>query len=78
MGKAIISTKLSNEMPFPILHGKHVHFVQTEEEIDSAVRLLINDHQYRQQLENGAREYFDEYLAPQIVIRRLIDQAAND
>ena len=37
MGKAIISTPLTREMPSPLVHGKHVHFVNSVEEIYDAV-----------------------------------------
>lgn len=72
MGKAIISTPLLNEMPFQFEHGKQVHFVQTEEDIDNAVKMIMNDSLYAQKLEKGAKEYFDNYLAPDKIIEYLI------
>ena len=74
MGKAIISTPLLNEMPFQFEHGKQVHFVQTEEDIDNAVKMIMNDSLYAQKLEKGAKEYFDNYLAPEKVIENLIKE----
>lgn len=74
LGKAIISTPLLNEMPFPFEHGKHVHFVHAEKDIKCAVEKVVNDRLYRQQLEQGARAYFDKYLSPEAVARRLIER----
>lgn len=65
LGKAIISTSLSNDLPEPLVHGVHIHFVENdEEEIRRAVLLIVNDNAYRQTLENGAREYWEKYGTP--------------
>lgn len=71
MGKAIISTPLSREMPCPMEHGKNIHFVTTEEELYEAVAKINNDAAYRQQLEQGARDYYEEWIAPEVQIKRL-------
>jgi UDP:flavonoid glycosyltransferase YjiC (YdhE family) len=60
-------------MPFPLLHGEHIHFIESETEIKGAVEKIINDQSYRHKLENGARAYFDKYLAPEVVVKKLID-----
>jgi glycosyltransferase involved in cell wall biosynthesis len=73
MGKAIISTPLGNEMPVELIHGEQIHFVESETEIENAVQRIITDHNYRRKLEKGAREYFDKYLAPEIVVKRLTE-----
>jgi len=74
MGKAIISTPLTREMPGEgLVHGKNIHFVNTIDEIYDAVIRIRDDAAYRQQLEQGARAYYEQYLAPEVVIRRIID-----
>ena len=73
MGKAMISMPLLNDMPFPFEHGKHVHFVNSYKEIDFAVHKILNDNSYRKQLEVGAMYYFENYLTPEKVIKRLTD-----
>lgn len=72
MGKAIISTPLSNEMPKPLLHGIHVHFVSNDEELTAAIRKIIKDENYRKTLEKGASLYYKNYIEPQIVLSKLI------
>lgn len=75
MGKAIISTPLTREMPGEgLVHGKNIHFVNTIDEIYDAVIRIRDDAAYRQQLEQGARAYYEQYLAPEVVIRRIIDR----
>ena len=74
MGKAIISTPLHNEMPYQLEHGKNIHFVNTESEIKVAVERIQNDLSYRRKLEMGAKAYFDAYLAPEVIIKRLIQK----
>lgn len=73
MGKAIISTPFINEMPFTLVHGEHIHFVDSEADIASAVQRIVNDDSYRRRLETGAKAYFESHLAPDIVIKRLIN-----
>lgn len=75
MGKAIISTPLTREMPGEgLVHGKNVHFVHTMEDIYDAVVRIRDDADYRLQLEKGARKYYEEYLAPEVVIKRIVSQ----
>jgi len=72
LGKAIISTPLSRELPAPLEHGTHAHFVDGSiGGIEEAVRLLVEDGDYRRRLERNAREYFERYLAPARCIERI-------
>lgn len=74
MGKAIISTPLKREMPGEgLIHGKNVHFVSSPEEIFQAVVKINKDSAYREQLENGARTYYEQFIAPTKVITRIIE-----
>ena len=73
MGKAIISMPLTREMPGEgLVHGKNAHFVNSPEEIYDAVLKIKNDISYRLNLEKGARNYYEKWLAPKVVIKRLL------
>ena len=74
LGKAIISTPLTREMPSPLLHSKQVHFVDSANEIYDAVIKINSDEHYRKQLERGARKYYEEWIAPEVVIKRLLEK----
>ncbi len=75
MGKAIISTPLTRELPGKgLVHGENVHFVHKAEEIYDAVIKINTDSLYREKLERGARAYYDQWLAPEVVVRRLIEE----
>ncbi len=67
LGKAIISSPLSNDLPAPLEHGKNIHFVEdcSEESLSEAIRYILSHPDYRKQLERGARAYWEEYGAPQ-------------
>ena len=73
MGKAIISTPLSNELPGTFEHGKNIHIIQNLDELKSAVNLLLEDSNYREKLSNGARNYYSKYASPQKIIENLIE-----
>ena len=77
MGKAIISTPLTRDMPAPLEHGKHVHFVNSPGEIYDAVIKINSDEDYRKQLEEGARKYYDQWIAPEVVIQRLLEKVGE-
>lgn len=74
MGKAIISTPLLRVMPGRgLIHGENVHIVKSPEDIYDAVVRIKTDEAYRQKLERGARAYYEKWLAPEVVIKRLIE-----
>lgn len=76
LGKAIISTPLGREMPGRFVSGEHAHVVYDEEgAIAEAVELIARDHEYRSTLQRNARRYWEEYLAPASVARRIVGAA---
>ncbi len=65
LGKAIISTSLSNDLPEPLKHGENIHFVKNDEDsIKDAIKLIISDNKYRTKLEKGALAYWEKYGNP--------------
>jgi glycosyltransferase involved in cell wall biosynthesis len=72
LGKAIISTAISRELPAPLIHGTHVHFVDdSPESYRGAIELILKDSDYRAFLEQNARKYYLDNLTPERVIHRL-------
>ena len=78
MGKAIISTPLTRVMPGEgLVHGRNIHIVNNPQELREAVCKLREDRNYRRQLEQGARAYYEQYLAPEEVMGRIITGTLN-
>ena len=50
MGKAIISTPITNELPYPLIHRQNIYIINSKEELYKAVDLLIEDHALRTSL----------------------------
>ena len=66
LGKAIISTSLSNDLPASLTHGVNIHFVNNDiESIKSAISYIIEHPEYKEKLEHGAIEYWHSYGSPQ-------------
>ena len=67
MGKAIVSTPLSNDLPYPLEHGVNIHFLKddSEEEMQNAINQIIENQAYRKKLEAGAKKYWDTYGTPE-------------
>lgn len=66
LGKCIISTPLSNDLPAPLEHGVHIHYVEpTEESIKEAVTYILSNKEYRLKLERNAKTYWETYGTPE-------------
>lgn len=73
LGKAIISTSHHNQLPADLLHEKHLLYAENQEEINLAIEKLTTDISLKKNLELASRNYFETYLAPQKVIKRLLE-----
>ena len=72
LGKCIVSTKLSNDLPYPLEHGKNIHFVEdTEESMREAIEYILAHPEYRHKLECGAKAYWEQYGKPEACLRLL-------
>jgi glycosyltransferase involved in cell wall biosynthesis len=71
MGKAIISSPLSNKLPEDMVHGNNIHFISNIVELKESISSLITDDLYRKRLEEGSRNYFKKYASPKAVIENL-------
>ncbi len=72
MGKAMVSTPVLNDMPVKLTHGENIHVIEKPEELKDAIERIRNDDAYRIKLEQGALDYYNQYLAPSSVINRLL------
>jgi hypothetical protein len=74
LGKAIISTPLTRDLPSPLIHGQHIHYVEpTLSCIQAAIDRITGDRDYRKRLEENSRGYYSTFLQPNRVIDRLIN-----
>lgn len=67
LGKAIISTPLSNDLPAPLVHGVHIHIIPdaSKDSIKDAISYIIQHPEYRKTLEKNARLYWEKYGTPE-------------
>lgn len=71
MGKAIISTPISNRLPFPFEDGKNLLVVHNQEELVEAIHRLSTDNELRHSLEESSRTIYTNYCSP-IAVMRLV------
>lgn len=72
MGKCIISTPLSNDLPAPLVHGKQLHYVDNNEDsMAKAIAYIVDHPDYRRHLEQGATAYWERYGSPTATLRLL-------
>ena len=72
LGKCIVSTELSNDLPAPLEHGKNIHFVENSPEaMKEAVKYIVDHPDYRASLEKGARDYWEKYGTPKASLKLL-------
>lgn len=75
LGKAIISTPIVREVPAPLVHGEHIHYVNgSVEGFRAAVQEICGDDEYRTRLEVHARAYYENHLSPEAVITRILER----
>lgn len=73
LGKAIITTPLTRDLPSPLVDQTHLMCTDGDmEDITAKLNTLILSTEKRKQLELNARSYFEAYLAPEIIVKRLI------
>jgi hypothetical protein len=72
MGKAIISTAISNDLPERLVHGKNLHIISTTTDLNSALEKILNDSDYRLMLEYNAKEYYNKHVNPSQVIKSIV------
>lgn len=74
-GKAIISTHLTNLMPGNFIHGTHYIEANTPEEMADAIVQLRDNYNLVQTLKKNGFQYFNDNLAPEVVIKRIFERA---
>lgn len=72
LGKAIITTNHINILPAELKDNVHVIYVDDIKFIEDKIKTVMEDNNLRRMLEINARKYFDTYLAPKNVIKRLL------
>ena len=73
MSKAIISTPLSRVMPGDF--EPNIHYLLSDgsvEDLKTKINLLVENEDLRLFLKSNINNYFNQYLAPEIVIKRII------
>lgn len=75
MGKAIISTPLSNVMPGDFIDGVHYLCCTDVESMKLMIESLQYDEKKREMLKCNAKKYFEEYLSPNAVVKRIFERA---
>jgi len=71
LGKAIISTPLSNELPGP--YQSLITFIESEEELRKKMLYLKNNFEAISLIEEKTVKYFNDYLSPQAVVQIIIN-----
>jgi glycosyltransferase involved in cell wall biosynthesis len=73
LGKAIITTAHFNKLPVELLNYKHLIYANDSASITKAVDELISNDELRNKIESESRKYFEEFLIPKIVIKRIVN-----
>ena len=72
LGKAILSTPLSNDLPAPLIHGRHIHLTETNQEaMSDAIKYMLSRPEYRHTLETNIHEYWLHYGTPKASLKLL-------
>ena len=72
LGKAIISTEHKNVMPALLKDNVHLLYVADAEDIKMKIAILLSDSDLKSRLEKNSRSYFEEHLAPSVIVSKLL------
>lgn len=72
MGKAIISTKLCNEIPEEFLANDLICFIDNETSLENKIALLLNNSEYCRKLELNTKALYFKKVQPKAVISALM------
>ncbi len=75
LGKTILSTPLSNDLPAPLRHGKEIHIIDDISQMNSDIAYLHENQTYSLMLATSAKKYFNEHATPSIVIKSILKKA---
>lgn len=65
MGKAILSTRLHNALPAPLVHGFHIHIIEnTIDSISDGIQYMYTHPDYCQELGENIHNYWEQYGSP--------------
>ena len=73
-GKAIIAEKQEVIFPQPLIHGKHVLYFDTFEELKELIQQLIDQPELVKQLSKASRSYYDEFISPKVFFENILIQ----
>ena len=74
LGKAIISTFISRELPSPLVHGRHVHYIDGSPiSFREAIELILSDQGYRINLERNAYDYYTPFFNTRASYPKIVD-----
>ncbi|MBQ8704589.1 MAG: hypothetical protein IJ524_09490 [Bacteroidales bacterium] len=72
LGKAILSTPLSNDLPSPLVHGHHIHFTGvTQEEMVEDIKYMLSHPDYRHRMEANVHDYWLQHGTPEASLKLL-------
>ena len=75
MGKAIISTPLVRVMPEKFTDLQHYLITDGSiQDLEQKIQKLSEDDELRERLERNAKNYYDQVLSPEVVIKKLISR----
>ena len=77
-GKVIIAERLSTDLPFPLIHKKHVLYFDNLAELVGNIRMVLNDAELLIGLATNARHYFEEHIHPMKNMERILNFMIKD
>ncbi|MDX2162660.1 MAG: glycosyltransferase, partial [bacterium] len=77
-GRTIISEPLINQLPAAVRHGEEMYFFQFDlSDFDQKFDQLVSSPELRQHIAAGARRYFEAWVRPDAVMRRILEECLN-
>jgi hypothetical protein len=72
-GRCILSKPIKAVFPKPLVHGEHLLFFYSIEELLEQCRMVLRDADLRRRLSHGAATYYQQEVEPKVRIKKILE-----
>lgn len=77
-GRTIMSERIVNQTPAPVRHGEEMFFFRSDlSDFETKLEQLLDDQALRRHLADGAWNYYQQWICPESMVRRLLGETTG-
>jgi hypothetical protein len=76
-GRCIVSDPIKTMLPKPLVHGEHLLYFRSTEELVQQCKLILQDKALQRKLSQGALRYYEEEVRPKARVLKMLEIEPN-